>query len=90
MEDEANRDASWEEVFLTAKDLAARWGVTRGWLSRARWKGQGPRYFQAAGPRGTVRYPLSAVLAFEAANMRRTTAPSPEPALPQGGSRHGS
>jgi hypothetical protein len=55
-------------TYLTTEELAARWGgaVSVGTLANWRSKGRGPAY-QKLGAK--VRYPLAAVMAFEAENL---------------------
>jgi hypothetical protein len=55
-----------EEVFLTPRELAARWKEHPQTLANQRSSGEGPRYMK----RGrNVRYRLSDVLAYEAQNL---------------------
>lgn len=57
-------------LFLSPADVVARWGsaVTTGTLANWRSRGEGPP-FQKFGSR--VRYPLAALVEWEAANMQQ-------------------
>ena len=54
--------------FLNTRELAARWGVSKGTLKQWRCEGQGPSYLKF----GTrlVRYRLEDIVAFEAQGLR--------------------
>jgi len=61
------------EPFLTADQLAKRWGVKPATLSGQRSRGSGPPYYikpKFGLPSGSPRvcYPLAQILAFEQAN----------------------
>ncbi len=61
------------EPYLTTDQLAARWGLRPSTLKSQRTRGVGPPYEAAerlASPLGAprIRYPLSQILAFEAAH----------------------
>ena len=61
------------EPYLTSDQLAARWGQSPATIKGQRARGIGPVYYtipRISAPSGTsrVRYPLSAILAFEEAN----------------------
>ena len=51
--------------YLTASQLAERWGVHRDTLMRWRKAGKGPAYFRTP---GFVLYPLAGVEQYEQAN----------------------
>jgi hypothetical protein len=59
------------EPFLTTRQLARRWGLQPATLKRMRTRRTGPEWIHHPGhlPWGTerIRYPLHAVLAYEAA-----------------------
>lgn len=54
-----------DELFITPKELAARWGVSVARLGQLRAKRKGPAWVKIAG--GGVRYRLSDVVAHERA-----------------------
>lgn len=54
-----------QEKFLTASELAKRWGKSTNTLANWRVDGKGPKYIQPGGRRCAVRYPLSEVLKHE-------------------------
>jgi hypothetical protein len=58
---------------LTQLDLARRWRVSPRTLERWRWLGQGPAYLKLG---AVVTYRLKDVEAFEAAQLRESTASS--------------
>ena len=55
--------ASRDEVLLTPRQLAERWGVRTTSLSNMRSQGRGPRYRKF--PNGRIRYPEWAVFSYE-------------------------
>jgi hypothetical protein len=64
--DSATVDPRLDEVFLLSRELAARWGVTEARLANLRANAEGPPFVKL--PSGSIRYPLSGVLAAEACN----------------------
>jgi predicted site-specific integrase-resolvase len=56
---------------LNAVELSRRWSVSPRTLERWRWLGQGPRFLKIG---GRVVYRLEDVEAYEAENMRASTA----------------
>ena len=58
---------------LKQSELAARWTISPRTLERWRWVGQGPRYLKVG---GRVIYRLEDVEAYEAAQLRKSTAES--------------
>lgn len=56
---------------LNQGELAARWTISHRTLERWRWVGQGPRYLKVG---GRVVYRLEDIEAYEAAQLRRSTA----------------
>ena len=50
-------------LFLSPHQLAERWQVTRDVLARMRMGGRGPAWVKIG---GAVRYPVAAVIAYEA------------------------
>jgi transposase-like protein len=56
---------------LSAKELAARWGVTPHTLSQWRWNAKGPPYTKIG---RKIFYPLAYVKHFEQQSLRRHTA----------------
>jgi hypothetical protein len=66
------------EIFLTANDLAKRWGMTPVAVRAMRYRGGGPEFIHLSERR--IRYRLSAVIEFERNAKRRaeTRAASPE------------
>lgn len=61
---------SYDEVYLSTKDLAGRWGMHEGSLSNMRADRRGPAYLKL---NNVVRYPLSAILEYEKANLMEPT-----------------
>ena len=59
---------------LNQVDLAARWKISPRTLERWRWAGQGPRYVKIG---GRVVYRLEDIEAFEAKQLRHSTAEAP-------------
>ncbi len=56
---------------LHQADLARRWNVSPRTLERWRWIGQGPRFLKIG---GRVAYRIEDIEAFEAAQLRTSTA----------------
>ena len=56
---------------LTQDDLAERWSISARTLERWRWIGEGPRFVKLG---GHVRYRLEDIEAFEAQQVRASTA----------------
>ncbi|WP_149539334.1 helix-turn-helix transcriptional regulator [Siccirubricoccus phaeus] len=56
---------------LNQTELARRWGVSPRTLERWRWIGQGPRFLKIG---GRIAYRLEDIEAFEAAQLRDSTA----------------
>lgn len=54
------------EALLATSQLAERWGCSPGHLKNLRCAGRGPAYVRLG---SNVRYRMSDVLAFEAANL---------------------
>lgn len=52
-------------------ELAARWNISRRTLERWRWTGEGPQFIHIG---GRVVYRLEDVEAFEAEQLRKSTA----------------
>jgi len=67
---------------LNQIDLADRWNVSHRTLERWRWTGEGPQYIKLG---GRVVYRLEDVEAFEADQIRRSTAETSAPALAMAG-----
>lgn len=67
---------------LNQIDLANRWNVSHRTLERWRWTGEGPQYIKLG---GRVVYRLEDVEAFEANQVRRSTAETSAPALAMAG-----
>jgi predicted site-specific integrase-resolvase len=67
---------------LNQIDLADRWNVSHRTLERWRWTGEGPQYIKLG---GRVVYRLEDVEAFEANQVRRSTAETSAPALAMAG-----
>jgi predicted site-specific integrase-resolvase len=67
---------------LNQIDLANRWNVSHRTLERWRWTGEGPQYIKLG---GRVVYRLEDVEAFEADQIRRSTAETSAPALAMAG-----
>jgi predicted site-specific integrase-resolvase len=67
---------------LNQIDLADRWNVSHRTLERWRWTGEGPKYIKLG---GRVVYRLEDVEAFEANQVRRSTAETSAPALAMAG-----
>lgn len=64
-------------IYLTEKNLAARWNITIKTLQRWRWQGGGPPFLKFG---GNVRYALNDILNYE--NLNRffsTSERSPRP-----------
>jgi hypothetical protein len=62
------------DEILTPKALAERWGTTTGALAQQRYKGNGPVFVRLGGDkRGTVRYRLADVKAYELAQRYSRT-----------------
>lgn len=57
-----------ESIFLSEKEVAARWKFHPGSLSNMRSEGRGPRYAKIG---NTVRYRLSDIVAHERINGLR-------------------
>lgn len=53
-----------DDRLLSPADLAARWGISRNTLANQRSRGEGPRFVRF--PSGRIRYPWSAIAAYEA------------------------
>jgi hypothetical protein len=62
-----------QAIHLTPEDLAKRLKIHEGTPANWRSKGRGPAYITLA--HGTVRYPLSEVLAWEAARKVKPVKP---------------
>lgn len=60
---------------LNQVELARRWTVSPRTLERWRWLGQGPRYLKIG---GRVVYRIDDVEAYEAQQLRTSTASVPE------------
>lgn len=58
-------------VFLTEKELAARWKCAPGSLANERSRGTGPRYYKI---NRLVRYNLADIEAYETARAQDVTA----------------
>lgn len=58
-----------EESYLSAEELAERWGIHPRTLANWRSLGKGPSYIKMGERRSPVRYPLSKVLKFEKENF---------------------
>ena len=58
---------------LNQIDLAARWNISHRTLERWRWTGEGPQFLKMG---GRVIYRLEDVDAFEADQLRKSTAAS--------------
>lgn len=56
---------------LHQADLARRWNISPRTLERWRWLGQGPRFLKIG---GRVAYRLEDIEAFEAAQLRTSSA----------------
>ena len=56
---------------LNQTELAARWNISHRTLERWRWTGEGPAFLKIG---GRVVYRLEDVEAFEAEQMRKSTA----------------
>lgn len=56
---------------LNQVELAARWTISHRTLERWRWTGEGPAFIKIG---GRVVYRLEDVEAYEAAQLRRSTA----------------
>jgi hypothetical protein len=54
------------DQFLTGKQLARRWGLSRRTLERWRWLDQGPTYVKLG---GKVVYRITDIADFERANV---------------------
>ena len=67
---------------LNQIDLANRWNVSHRTLERWRWTGEGPQYIKLG---GRVVYRLEDVEAFEADQIRCSTAETSAPALAMAG-----
>ena len=67
---------------LNQIDLADRWNVSHRTLERWRWTGEVPQYIKLG---GRVVYRLEDVEAFEANQVRRSTAETSAPALAMAG-----
>ena len=61
---------SLSELFLTEKELAARWQISVKTLRNARVSGTGCKFFKGL---GFVRYRLTDVIEFERMHMRAST-----------------
>ena len=59
---------------LNQVELAARWTISHRTLERWRWTGEGPRFVKIG---GRVVYRLEDVEAYEAAQLRLSTASAP-------------
>jgi len=55
-------------------ELAARWHISHRTLERWRWSGEGPRYIKIG---GRVVYRVEDIEAFEAEQLRASTAETP-------------
>ena len=60
-----------DQELLTQAALAKRWKVSPRTLERWRWLGRGPQYMKVG---GQVRYRLPDIEAYEAAQLRATSA----------------
>ncbi len=58
---------------LNQIELAARWNISHRTLERWRWSGEGPGFIKIG---GRVVYRLEDVEAYEAAQLRKSTAES--------------
>lgn len=58
---------------LNQCELATRWTISHRTLERWRWTGEGPRYLKVG---GRVVYRVEDVEAYEAAQLRKSTAES--------------
>lgn len=62
---------------LNQKQLADRWNISPRSLERWRWEGKGPRFLKIG---GRVAYRLEDVEAYEAGQLRASTAEASDPA----------
>ncbi len=60
--------------FLEPKDVAARWNVTTGWLSKLRVTGNGPKFTKISHKK--ILYSLDDILEYEQNVRRRSTSES--------------
>lgn len=65
------------EIFLTARDLAKRWGMTPVGVRAMRYRGAGPEFICLSERR--IRYRLAAVIEFERNSKRRAEARAASP-----------
>jgi predicted site-specific integrase-resolvase len=63
---------------LSQKELAQRWSMSHRSLERWRWEGKGPRFLKIG---GRAIYRLEDVEAYEAEQLRTSTADSPNSAV---------
>lgn len=63
-----------EEIYISEKSLAHKWGLSPKTLQRWRWLKSGPSYIKIG---GRVRYPSANIKKFEEENLRQSKSAEP-------------